>query len=92
LDKTTIIQLTGIQQTLRQTYSTKTLKTTRRSGKNSIVYFQTEYLKWLCNAPVNVNPRPPNRGGGGVLAGKVVSFDCKYVTDDGGLGQHFLFR
>ena len=26
------------------------------------------------------------------LAGKVVSFDCKYVSDDGGLGRHFLFR
>ena len=34
MDRTTIIQLTGIQQTLRQTaYSTKTLKTTRRSGQ-----------------------------------------------------------
>ena len=33
MDKTTIIQLTSIQQTLRQTYSTKTLKTTRRSGQ-----------------------------------------------------------
>ena len=34
----------------------------------------------------------PGRGGGGDLAGKVVSFDGKYVPDDGGLGQHFLFR
>jgi hypothetical protein len=35
---------------------------------------------------------PPNRGGGGDLAGKVVSFDCKYVPDDGGLGRQFPFR
>jgi hypothetical protein len=47
-------------------------------------------------APVNANPSPlPNRGGpgggggggGGGLAGKVVSFYCKFVPDDGGLGQ-----
>jgi hypothetical protein len=38
------------------------------------------------NAPVNVNPPPPNWGGARDLAGKVVSFDCKYVPDDGGLG------
>jgi hypothetical protein len=41
-------------------------------------------------ASVNVPPPPPTREGD--LAGKVVSFDCKYVPDDGGLGRHFPFR
>jgi hypothetical protein len=50
-------------------------------------------LHHLNNAPVNVNPHPPpNRGGAGDLAGKMVSFDCEYVPDDGGLGRHSLLR
>jgi hypothetical protein len=46
----------------------------------------------LCTSQCKSPPPPPNRGGGGDLAGKVVSFDGKYVPDDGRLGQHFLFR
>jgi hypothetical protein len=36
-------------------------------------------LYHLNNAPVNVNPPPPNQGGAVDLAGKMVNFDCEYV-------------
>ena len=49
-------------------------------------------LHYLNNAPVNVNPPLPTGEGRGDLAGKMVSFDCEYVADDGGLGQHSLLR
>jgi hypothetical protein len=54
-------------------------------------------LHYLNNAPVNVTPPPPpppppNRGGAGDLVGKMVSFDCEYVPDDGGLGRYSLLR
>jgi hypothetical protein len=41
-------------------------------------------------APVNVNPCPQRRGAG-VLVGKVVSFDYKFVPDDGRLGRWLTY-